>query len=60
MCASAEEGGTEGDMKASDQSVLYGPDGMDWSAFSQSYSCHRGLIIFVPFSEYIMYGLLSG
>ena len=42
-------------MKASDQSMLSGPDGTDWSDFSQSYSCHRGPIIFVTFSEYIMY-----
>ena len=29
-------------------------------SFCQSCSCHRGLFIFVPFSDYIMYWLLSG
>ena len=47
-------------IRASDQSLLFRLKSTDWSAFSQSCSCHRGLIIFVPFFEYIMYWLLSG
>ena len=34
-------------MKASDQSLLLGLKSRDWSAFSQSCSCHRGLIIII-------------
>ena len=58
--ARSEEGGTEWDKKTSDQSVLFGPDGRDWSAFFQTFSCQRGPIIFIPFSEHIIYWLLSG